>query len=185
MSKAQLTAVAAISLIGALTTSQARAQSAGADAEIAALKQQLRLMEQKLDKLQKQTAANTAATAKRQGEGRRQGGQRRQRQRGLSGQGPSCSVGRGCDDAEQPADHLHRRRRNCIAITSRMHFDGGGYDYHPNTPATVPQRLDNGVNLRRARIGVLGKFMDDWNFAPDLRLRRFFGRLCQHRKLWR
>ncbi len=63
MSTVQLTAVAAIGLIGALTTSQARAQSAGADAEIAALRQQLRLMEQKLDKLQKQTAANTAAAA--------------------------------------------------------------------------------------------------------------------------
>src|SRR5947199_10629077 len=62
MSKVQLTAVAAIGLIGALTTSPARAQSA--DAEIAALKQQLRLMEQKLDKLQRQTAANTAAAAK-------------------------------------------------------------------------------------------------------------------------
>src|SRR5437016_11364024 len=61
MSKVQLTAVAAIGLIGALTTSPARAQSA--DAEIAALKQQLRLMEQKLDKLQKQTSANTAAAA--------------------------------------------------------------------------------------------------------------------------
>src|SRR5260370_16441006 len=55
--------------------------------------------------------------------------------------------------------------RNCIAITSRVHFDGGGYDYHPNTPATVPQRLDNGVNVRRARIGGLGKFMEDWNYA--------------------
>src|ERR1700675_4687888 len=63
MSKAQLTAAAAISLIGALATSQARAQSAGADAEIAALKQQLRLMEQKLDKLQRQPTANTAAAA--------------------------------------------------------------------------------------------------------------------------
>jgi hypothetical protein len=64
MSKTQLTVVAAISLIGALATSQARAQSASTDAEIAALKQQLRLMEQKLDKLQKQTAANTAAAAR-------------------------------------------------------------------------------------------------------------------------
>jgi phosphate-selective porin OprO and OprP len=45
-----------------------------------------------------------------------------------------------------------------------LHFDGGGYDYHPNTPATVSQRLDNGVNVRRARIGV-GKFMEDWNYA--------------------
>ena len=43
---------------------QAHAQSAGnSDVEIAALKQQLRLMEQKLDKLQKQTTANTAAAA--------------------------------------------------------------------------------------------------------------------------
>src|SRR6266496_3647661 len=63
MSKAQLTTAAVIGLIGAMATSQARAQSAGADAEIALLKQQLRLMEQKLDKLQKQTAANTATAA--------------------------------------------------------------------------------------------------------------------------
>src|SRR3954452_6319320 len=54
---------------------------------------------------------------------------------------------------------------NCISITSRLHFDAGGYDYHPNTPATDPQRLDNGVNARRARIGVVGKFMGDWNYA--------------------
>ena len=43
----------------------ARAQSAStADAEIAALKRQLQLMEQKLDRLQKQTAANTTAAAR-------------------------------------------------------------------------------------------------------------------------
>src|SRR5438445_4661514 len=54
---------------------------------------------------------------------------------------------------------------NCVAITGRIHFDGGGYDYHPNTAATVPQRLDDGVNVRRARIGVVGKFMGDWNFG--------------------
>ena len=71
---------------------------------------------------------------------------------------------------------------NCVAITGRMHFDGGGYDYHPNTAATVPQRLDNGVNARRARIGVTGKFMGDWNFAPGLRFRRLVGRLCRHRQ---
>src|ERR1700686_3719468 len=61
MSIAKLTTTAAISLVGVLVTSQAGAQSA--DAEIAALKQQLRLMEQKLDKLQKQTSANTTAAA--------------------------------------------------------------------------------------------------------------------------
>jgi phosphate-selective porin OprO and OprP len=54
---------------------------------------------------------------------------------------------------------------NCIAITSRVHFDMGGYDYHPNSSATAPQQLDDGVNLRRARIGVIGKFLGDWNYA--------------------
>jgi hypothetical protein len=52
MLKPKLTTAAAIGLIGALGSSQARAQSSQADAEIAMLKQQLRLMEQKLDRLQ-------------------------------------------------------------------------------------------------------------------------------------
>src|SRR4030088_165532 len=64
MSKARFGAAAAVSLIGALAASQAHAQSTGNnDAEIAALRQQLRLMEQKLDRLQRQTAANTTAAA--------------------------------------------------------------------------------------------------------------------------
>jgi phosphate-selective porin OprO/OprP len=54
---------------------------------------------------------------------------------------------------------------NCIAITSRLHFDVGGYSYRPNSALTVPQNLDSGVNARRARIGVLGTFMGDWNYA--------------------
>ncbi len=56
-------------------------------------------------------------------------------------------------------------QQNCIAITSRIHFDVGGYDYHPNSAATNPQKLDDGENLRRARIGILGKFFGDWNYA--------------------
>jgi len=55
--------------------------------------------------------------------------------------------------------------QNCIAVTSRLHLDVGGYSYSPNTPGTVPQKLDSGVNARRARIGVLGTFMGDWNYA--------------------
>src|SRR6266403_2650536 len=164
MSKAQLTAVAAIGLIGVFTTSQARAQSAGADAEIAALKQQLRLMEQKLDKLQKQTAANTAAAASAKAKA------------DANVSVASANAAYPVKGPVAPSDAVvtmpNNRptictadNRNCIAITSRIHFDGGGYDYHPNTPATVPQRLDNGVNVRRARIGVLGKFMEDWNYA--------------------
>jgi phosphate-selective porin OprO and OprP len=61
---------------------------------------------------------------------------------------------------------------NCIAITSRLHLDTGGYWYTPNTLAAPtnpagppPQHLDSGVNARRARIGVLGTFMGDWNYG--------------------
>ena len=55
----------AIVLVTKFPGSQVSAQSAGsADAEIAILKKQLRLMEEKLDRLQKQTAANIAAAAK-------------------------------------------------------------------------------------------------------------------------
>jgi phosphate-selective porin OprO and OprP len=55
------TAISFVMVVGSV----ARAQSAsGADAEIAALQRQLLLMEQKLDRLQKRTAANTTAAAK-------------------------------------------------------------------------------------------------------------------------
>ena len=164
MSKAQLTAAAAISLIGALATSQARAQSAGADAEIAALKQQLRLMEQKLDKIQRQTAANTAAAATANA--------KVDAKVSVANANAAYPV-KGPVAASDVVVKMPNNRptictaddQNCIAITSRVHFDAGGYDYHPNTAATVPQRLDDGVNVRRARIGVIGKFMSDWNYA--------------------
>src|ERR1700738_5297243 len=164
MSKAQLAAAATIGLIGALVTSQARAQTAGADAEIAALKQQLRLMEQKLDKLQKQTTANTAAAATANAKA--------DAKFSVAGanaaypiKGPIAASGAVVTMPNNRPTICTDDGQNCIAITSRVHFDVGGYDYRPNTAATVPQRLDDGVNLRRARIGVIGKFMGDWDYA--------------------
>jgi phosphate-selective porin OprO/OprP len=164
MSIAKLTTAAAVSLIGALVTSQARAQSAGADAEIAALKQQLRLMEQKLDALQKQTAANTAAAAKANAKA--------DAKVNVTTANAAIPVKGAVAPSEAVVTMPNNRPtictadgQNCVAITSRVHFDGGGYDYRPNTPATVPQRLDDGVNVRRARIGVIGKFMSDWDYA--------------------
>ena len=164
MSKAQLAAAATIGLIGALVTSQARAQTAGADAEIAALKQQLRLMEQKLDKLQRQTTANTAAAATANAKA--------DAKVGVSGanaaypvKGPIAASGVVVTMPNNRPTICTADDQNCIAITSRVHFDVGGYDYRPNSAATVPQRLDDGVNVRRARIVVIGKFMGDWDYA--------------------
>jgi len=169
MTKSKLLASVALGVAGALMASQAHAQSAGGnDAEIALLKQQLRLMEQKLDKLQKQTEANAASAAKANAKADAKADSRVTV--------ASANAAYPVKGAVAPSDVVvtmpNNRptictadNQNCIAITSRVHFDVGGYDYHPNSAATVPQRLDDGVNVRRARIGVTGKFLGDWNYA--------------------
>jgi phosphate-selective porin OprO and OprP len=163
MSTTRFGTAAAAGLIGALVASQANAQSSN-DAEIAALKQQLRLMEQKLDKLQRQTTSNTAAAANAKAEAKVAvaNANAAYPTKGPIAPLPDAAV------VTMPGNRptiCTADGQNCIAITGRIHLDGGGYDYHPNTAATVPQRLDNGVNARRARIGVAGKFLGDWNFA--------------------
>src|SRR3954454_1288177 len=57
------TSTTAMALVSAIFTSQAHAESVGnnRDAEIALLKQQLKLMEQKLDRLEKRTEAKATA----------------------------------------------------------------------------------------------------------------------------
>jgi phosphate-selective porin OprO and OprP len=165
MSKVTFGAVTAVSLIAAMVAPQAHAQSAGNnDAEIAALRQQLRLMEQKLDKLQRQTAANTTAAANANAKA--------DAKLGVANANAAYPV-KGAVAPPDAVVHMPNNRptictvdnQNCVSITSRVHFDVGGYDYRPNTAATAPQRLDDGANVRRARIGVLGKFMGDWNYA--------------------
>jgi len=163
MSTARFGTAAAAGLIGALVASQANAQSSN-DAEIAALKQQLRLMEQKLDKLQRQTTANTAAAANAKAEAKVAvaNANAAYPTKGPVAPPPNAAV------VTMPNNRptiCTEDGQNCVSLTGRIHLDGGGYDYHPSTAATVPQRLDNGVNARRARIGVAGKFLGDWNFA--------------------
>src|SRR6185437_5867350 len=46
-----------------------------------------------------------------------------------------------------------------------LHFDIADYlKVEPQSP-TGPHSLTSGVNARRARLGVLGKFMGDWNYT--------------------
>jgi phosphate-selective porin OprO/OprP len=173
MSRATATTAAAISLIAALMTTRAEAQSAsGPDAEIALLKQQLRLMEQKLDKLQKQTAANTtaAAAANAKVDAKAKADVKTVNLASANAaaypvKGPVATSGVVVTMPNNRPTICTADEQNCIAITSRIHWDVGGYDYRPNTAATSPQKLDSGENLRRARIGVVGKFFGDWNYA--------------------
>ena len=163
-------AAATLSLVGALLVSQAHAESAaGNDQEIALLRQQLRLLEQKLDKLQRQTSANTTAAAKANAKAEDAKASAKvsvaSANAAIPVKGPVAPAGAVATMPGNRPTICTPDGLNCIAITGRIHFDGGGYDYHPNTAATVPQRLDDGVNVRRARIGVVGKFMSDWNFG--------------------
>jgi phosphate-selective porin OprO and OprP len=162
---------AALGLAGALAASQAHAQSASSsDQEIALLKQQLKLLEQKLDKLQKQTAANTAAAANAKAEAKAEA--RSEAKAAVASanaaipvKGPVAPSGVVVTMPNNRPTICTADEQNCVAITSRVHWDVGGYNYRPDTAATVPQKLDSGENLRRARIGVVGKFFGDWNYA--------------------
>src|SRR5258706_11395946 len=121
-------------------------------------------MEQKLDKLQKQTTANAAAAATANAKA-----DAKINVANTNGAYPvKGSIAPSDVVVKMPNNRptiCTADDQNCIAITSRVHFDVGGYDYRPNTAATVPQRLDDGANVRRARIGVIGKFMGDWDYA--------------------
>src|SRR5215467_6834133 len=153
-------AIIAAASIHTVFFGEAQAQSAASnDAEIAALKQQMLLLEKKLDAVQKQNAAKAKAAAQPT------------EKVDTWGEVTSATIPTKAPPGvvvtmpgNRPtictADNL-----NCVSITSRVHFDVGGYDYRPDTAATNPQRLDDGVNARRARIGVIGKFLGDWNYA--------------------
>ena len=56
--------------------------------------------------------------------------------------------------------------RNAIFLTGRLHFDIGDYlDYKPGSRFAAVQNLNSGVNARRARLGVIGRFMRDWDYT--------------------
>jgi phosphate-selective porin OprO and OprP len=55
---------------------------------------------------------------------------------------------------------------NTVELTGRLHVDTGGYLRYTPGAATLDQKgLASGIDLRRARIGVTGKFLGDWNYA--------------------
>src|SRR5258705_9904022 len=148
-------ALIASAVISTVFVGEARAQSAASnEAEIAALKQQLRLIGQKLDALQKQAAANAKAAAKADAklegldakvEGKVNVTSAVEGKVNLTSayadipvKAPAATPGvvvtmPGNRPTICTADNL-----NCVSITARLHFDAGGYDYHPNTLATNP-----------------------------------------------
>ncbi len=168
MAKTTYRAAIAVGMLGLATTTQAHAQAAGgSDAEIAALKKQLLMLEQKLDKMQKQTDNNAAvaASANKKAEDAKVKLSAVNTNAIYPVKGLIPSSGITVKMPNNRPTFCTEDEQNCIAITSRLQFDAGGYNYRPSSAATSPQHLDNGVNARRARIGIIGKFWGDWNYA--------------------
>lgn len=138
--------VGTISLIGALAAVPAHAQSAGNnDEKIVSLQKQLRALEKKLEGVQKETFINANA-----GYMPRKAAPFEDVIVKMPGNRPTICTADGA---------------NCVAITGRLHFDAAAYDYRPNSLLTTPQVLNNGVNARRARLGIVGTFQRDWDFG--------------------
>jgi phosphate-selective porin OprO and OprP len=55
---------------------------------------------------------------------------------------------------------------NTVELFGRLQVDTGGYTNYQPAPATLDRKgLSDGLDLRRARIGVVGTFMTDWHYA--------------------
>jgi phosphate-selective porin OprO and OprP len=56
--------------------------------------------------------------------------------------------------------------QNSIYLTGRLHFDTGDYlDYNPASKFAAVRDLNSGVNARRARLGITGTFLGDWQYT--------------------
>ena len=147
----------AIGLIGALASGSAHAQSANDD-QISILKQQLRALEKKLDNVQKQTDTVQKQTASV-----------KQSFANANAAYPAKKAVPFLDATlKMPGNRptfCTSDGNNCIAITGRLHLDTAAYSYNPGSTATAPQSANDGINARRARLGLIGTFNRDWEYA--------------------
>jgi phosphate-selective porin OprO and OprP len=55
---------------------------------------------------------------------------------------------------------------NTVELFGRLQVDTGGYTGYNPAPMTLDRKgLSDGIDLRRARFGVIGTFMSDWHYA--------------------
>ena len=129
----------------------AHAQSAAVNSQIQALQDQLRALNQQLQSLQSQVTQTVQSQAQATAKINTVAASSNGIVASMPNNRPTLSTADG---------------QNSIALTGRFHFDMGAYpNYSPNRPNVAPANLNSGVDLRRGRIGVLGKIAGDWNFG--------------------
>jgi phosphate-selective porin OprO/OprP len=145
-----------VAVCGALAlTAPAQAQTSAINSQIQALQDQVRALTQQLQNLQgqvNQAQQNEAQTQRSVDQIKAQ---------------PQASSGGVVASMPNNRPTLSTADgQNSIALTGRIHFDAGDYlDYNAANHKVAPNNLNSGVNLRRGRLGVLGKVMGDWNYA--------------------
>ena len=130
------------------------AQDAGLNSQIDALKRQMQQMQQQLDSLQQQAQrseekANRAAQLAAQSEARARPANE-----------PRVTESRTHRFGLSSADGA-----NTIELTGRLHVDTADYYNYEPRPGMADRHLASGINVRRARIGVTGKFQNDWQYT--------------------
>jgi phosphate-selective porin OprO/OprP len=148
---------AMLAFVGVAASNSAYAQSAeNNDAKIAILEKELATMQQELHKLQKQSAAPKPAADAAY----------------IPMKAAPAASGVVVSMPGNRPTFCTADKLNCVAITGRLQMDTALYDYKPNTIGNIPgvngtnpQQAQNGVNARRARIGVLGTFSGDWDYS--------------------
>lgn len=148
-----------VAICGALAfAAPAKAQSTAAfNSQIQTLQDQIRQLNQQLQGLQSQVNQ----TQQNQAQTQRSVDQMKSQPQPASGGGGIVASMPNNRPTLSTADG-----QNSISITGRIHYDMGDYlDYNPQSRKVGPNNLNSGVNLRRGRIGVLGKVLGDWNYA--------------------
>jgi phosphate-selective porin OprO/OprP len=143
---------------------QSNAQVSG---QIDALQQQIQALQQQLQALKSQVQESQAQIQKSQADLKQVQTQAAAPPPPAASTGPKITLSAKNRPGWESADG-----QNSIQFTTRLHFDVADYlNYKPGSPSLNgairngdPTQLNSGVNARRARIGILGKFAGDWNY---------------------
>jgi phosphate-selective porin OprO/OprP len=150
--------LAGAALCGTLAAvAPAHAQSSATlNGQIQALQEQVRLLNQQLQSLQSQvvqTQRNTAVTSAAVAD--------------IKSAQPAASASGVVASMPNNRPTLSTADgQNTVSLVGRIHWDVGDYmNVDPRNTHTGPTQLNSGENVRRARLGIQGKVLGDWNYA--------------------
>jgi len=176
--------VATVALIGALLPAGAMAQSTPTDYRIDAIEHQVRGMEAELRQLKAELrrsraeAARSHATLRQAQAAAAQAIVSESKAMAAAAQAQAVAAApRPPAMPAKPAPHVVQTPgnefglesadgQNSIYLTGRLQFDVGDYaNYTPASKYASVRDLNSGVNSRRARLGITGKFLGDWEYT--------------------